>query len=192
VEDWNKVKRIFKYLNGTMNYGILFRSSGPRRIEAFSDADYARDVDTRHRSMSSAICRYAGGAITWLSQKQKCVALSTTEAGIIAANEAAKDVIWLKRLFGDLTELEDWSVITSMQWDLERIPEFHKRSKHIDTRYLCFRERVINVTWLWSTLQVTVRSLMCWRSRFLDQGFRSWQNWWELWKLRVRASVEDS
>ena len=29
VEDWNKVKRIFKYLNGTMNYGILFRSSGP-------------------------------------------------------------------------------------------------------------------------------------------------------------------
>ena len=110
VEDWNKVKRILKYLKGTVNFGILFRSDGVKNIEAFSDADYAQDVETR-RSTSGAICKFAGGAVTWLSQKQRCIALSTTEAEIIAANEAAKDVIWLKRLFGDLTDLNDLPVL---------------------------------------------------------------------------------
>jgi len=92
MEDWNKVKRILKYLKGTADHGILFRNDGPKRIEAFSDADYAQDVETR-RSTSGAVCKFAGGAVTWLSQKQKCIALSTTAAEIIAANEAAKDAV---------------------------------------------------------------------------------------------------
>ena len=146
VEDWNKVKRILKYLKGTANSGILFQNQGPRRIEAFSDADYAQDVETR-RSTSGAVCKFAGGAVTWLSQKQKCIALSTTEAEIIAANEAAKDVIWLKRLFSDLTDLVDLPVLRCDNIGAVKLgknPEFHKRSKHIDTRYLWIRERYIS------------------------------------------------
>ena len=146
VEDWNKVKRILKYLKGTVNHGILFRSNGPRKLEAFSDADYAQDVETR-RSTSGAICKFADGAVTWLSQKQKCIALSTTEAEIIAANEAGKDVIWLKRLFGDLTDLDDQPILRCDNIGAVRLgknPEFHKRSKHIDTRYLWIRERYIS------------------------------------------------
>ena len=86
IEDWHKVKRILRYLNATADVGILCRHDGPRSIESFSDANYAQDVDTR-RSTSGAVTEFAGGAITWLSQKQKCVALSTTGAEIIAANE---------------------------------------------------------------------------------------------------------
>jgi len=40
----SKVKRILKYLKGTVNKGILYRSNDPRKIIAFSDADYSQDV----------------------------------------------------------------------------------------------------------------------------------------------------
>ena len=43
---WNAVKRIFSYLKGTANYGILY-SSGGEDLEGFSDADYARDKEGR-------------------------------------------------------------------------------------------------------------------------------------------------
>jgi len=121
-----------------MKLGILYRSDGPRNLESFSDADYAQDVESRCSTFGT-VCKFAGGAITWLSQKQKCVARSTTEAEIIAANEAAKDVIWLKRLFSDLTTSNDVPVLKCDNIGAIRLAknlEFHKRSKHIQTRYL--------------------------------------------------------
>ena len=146
VEDWNKVKRILKYLNGTVELGIQYNRTGKKTIEAFSDADYAQDVETR-RSTSGTVCKFADGAITWLSQKQKCVALSTTEAEIIAANEAAKDVIWLRKLYHDLIEYSDIPVLkcdNTGAVKLTKNPEFHKRTKHIDTRYFWIREKQID------------------------------------------------
>jgi len=71
----------------------------------------------------------------------------TTEAEIVAANEAAKDAVWLKRLFSELTNLNDVPVLKCDNIGavkLAKNPEFHKRSKHIDTRYLWIRERYIN------------------------------------------------
>lgn len=42
------------------------------------------------------------GSIAWCSQRQKCVALSTTESEYIAASEAVKELVWIKRLLSDL------------------------------------------------------------------------------------------
>ena len=57
------------------------------------------------KSTSGLICKFGGGAITWKSKLLQCVALSTTEAEFVAASEAAREVIWLARLFDDLTVL---------------------------------------------------------------------------------------
>jgi len=46
-----------------------------------------------------------GGPISWLSQRQKSVALSTTEAEFMAASEAAKQIIWLTRLLSEITSM---------------------------------------------------------------------------------------
>jgi hypothetical protein len=146
IEDWNKVKRIMRYLCGTATLGIMYHHDGPKKIEAYSDADYAQDVQSR-RSTTGTVCKFAGGAITWLSQKQKCVALSTTEAELIAVNEAGKEVVWLKRLFQELTNYSDVPVLkcdNSGAVKLTRNPEFHKRTKHIDTRYFWVREKQIS------------------------------------------------
>jgi peptidase E len=47
---------------------------------------------------------YAGAVISWLSQRRASVALSTTEAEMAAASEAAREVVWLKRLLKDIVD----------------------------------------------------------------------------------------
>ncbi|CAL1687619.1 unnamed protein product [Lasius platythorax] len=150
--DWQAVKRIFKYLRGTLSTKLLYRTNyKPGMLKAFSDADYAGDIQTR-RSTSGIVCKYFGGAISWMSQKQRSVALSTTEAEFIAANEGTKEVIWLKRLLQEITVLNEVPTLmidNASAIKLVKNPEFHKRSKHVEVRYYFVREKyhegVINV-----------------------------------------------
>lgn len=146
IEDVTRVKRVFRYLSGTIEYGITYRHDAEKRIiECFSDADFGGCLKTG-RSTSGVVVKHAGGAISWLSQRQAMVATSTTEAEIVAANEAAKEVIWLKRLFKDFFELKDIPVIqvdNTAAIRLSQNPEFHRRTKHIAIKHFFIREKVI-------------------------------------------------
>lgn len=64
----NLVKRIFKYIKGTINFGIRFKSNAALNLECFSDADYAGDVDTR-KSTSGFVFMFGTGAISWGSNR---------------------------------------------------------------------------------------------------------------------------
>lgn len=143
--DWLKVKRIMRYLKGTMSYGLRYRADYlPGVLESYSDADHGGDCTTG-RSTTGVVCRYAGAAISWLSQRQASVALSTTEAELVAASEGAREAVWLKRILKDLTTLE---CVPTLYVDNEaavRIshnPELHKRTKHIRIRHFYVRELV--------------------------------------------------
>ncbi|GFV74328.1 retrovirus-related Pol polyprotein from transposon TNT 1-94 [Trichonephila clavipes] len=115
-------------------------------LESYSDSDYARDPLIR-RSTSEMVFKYNGSAIAWRSQRQSCIALSTTEAEFIAAYQAAKEAIWLNNL---LKELGCVTSIPSLQIDNQRTirlvknPEFHNRTKHIDICYKFIREQYEN------------------------------------------------
>jgi len=61
----------------------------------------AGDMDSS-KSISEFLFTYAGGAISWKSRLQKCIALSTTKAKFIAATEASKELVWLKIMFEEL------------------------------------------------------------------------------------------
>ncbi|XP_046142162.1 secreted RxLR effector protein 161-like [Osmia bicornis bicornis] len=65
---WRAVKRIFAYLQGTIDYGIKYESGGSEAmLIGFSDADYAGDIETRRSTTGYVFC-LAGGAVTWSSQ----------------------------------------------------------------------------------------------------------------------------
>lgn len=139
----NAVKRILKYIKGTIDYGIVFRSDGIEGLAAYSDADYAGDGETR-RSTSGVILMFNGGPVSWESTRQKSVALSTTESEYMAATVAVKELIWLKRLIESLVELKEKPELNMDNQSAIRLvknPEFHKRTKHIDVRYHFIRER---------------------------------------------------
>ena len=97
-EHWTTVKRVFRYLHGTSDYGLCYQGIlGLERmldIHGFVDADWARDLDQR-RSTSGYVFSLFGGAVSWMSKRQSVVALSTTEAEYIAATHASMEAVWL-------------------------------------------------------------------------------------------------
>lgn len=124
--------RIFAYLKGTIDYGIEYRSGGSEpELLGFSDADYASDIETR-RSTTGYIFHLSNGPITWSSQRQKMVTLSTTEAEYVAAAAAAKEAKWLRKLLRDLRCLNEKETVLYIDNQsairLVKNPEFHKQN----------------------------------------------------------------
>ncbi|PHT71831.1 hypothetical protein T459_22616 [Capsicum annuum] len=102
----------------------------------------AGDVDTG-KSTSGYLVTFAGGVVSWQSRLQKCVALSTTEAELIAAVEACKELLWMKRFLGELGYAQERYVLhchSQSVIHLGKNSTFHGRSKHIDVRYHWIRD----------------------------------------------------
>jgi transposase InsO family protein len=147
LEDWIKVKRIFRYLRGTSQLGITYLPNQKlNMLKVFSDADYAGCTETC-LSTTGVVCMYAGGAVTWFSKKQKTVSVSTAQSELVAASEAARELVWLKRLFSDLVgvkkELPIVYVDNECALKVAQNPEFHKRMKHIAVQHFYIREQIV-------------------------------------------------
>ena len=97
-EHWTVVKRVFKYLRGTSDYGLCYQGrpglESVLEIRGFVDADWVGDLDQR-RSTSGYVFSLFGGAVSWMSKRQSVVVLSTTEAEYIASTHARKESVWL-------------------------------------------------------------------------------------------------
>jgi hypothetical protein len=77
------VKRIFRYLKGTKEFGLWYPKGKDLSLIAYTDADWAGCIDDRR--ISSGETFYLGEClVSWLSKKQSSVFLSTTEAEYIA------------------------------------------------------------------------------------------------------------
>ena len=99
-------KWIFHYLKGTVDLSLRYHATG-EKLYGYSDADWASDADDRY-STSGNVLLMAGGAISWLSQKQTTVALSTAEAEYMALGSATQETIWLRHLLSDLQVNTDY------------------------------------------------------------------------------------
>ncbi|CAH9113366.1 unnamed protein product [Cuscuta europaea] len=97
---WEAVKWILRYLRGTSKLGITFGNEKPILV-GYTDSDMAGNKDTM-KSTSGYLMTFAGGAVSWQSRLQKCVVLSTTEAEYVAATEACKELLWLKRFMQEI------------------------------------------------------------------------------------------
>lgn len=145
---WQAIKRILAYLNGTIDYGIMYQSGGSKsNLRGYSDADFAGDVETR-RSTTGFVFFLSNGPITWSSARQKLITLSTTESEYVAASAATKEAIWLRKLIKSLEfSCEEPTVLFVDNLNAIRLvknAEFHKRTKHIDIRYHYIREKAKN------------------------------------------------
>lgn len=139
-EHWKAVKRILRYLKGTMDYKIVYSKSAPAsevKVCGFSDADYAGCVETR-KSTSGYVFVCASSPITWASQRQSVVAQSTTEAEYIALAFGTKEALWIKYFLDELG-LAQKSIVINVDNQsaikLAKNSEFHKKTKHIDVRF---------------------------------------------------------
>jgi hypothetical protein len=138
------VKRIFRYLKGTISLSLHYKTT-EEMMFGYSDADWANDLDDR-RSTSGNVFIMSGGAVSWLSQKQTTVALSTAEAEYMALGLAVQEAIWLRRLLRDLNvaTTEPTRIHEDNQGAIAmtKNPVGHKRNKHIDIKHHVVQEAV--------------------------------------------------
>ena len=141
------LKRVLRYIAGTLSHGLTYSAGGiqPLRLQAYSDADWAGDASDA-RSTSGVLFMLANAAVQWVSQKQSNVACSSSEAEYIAASEAARENYHLRVLLADIGAAQPESTLlhidnqTAMRMALEE--GNRGRRKHINVRHHYLREQV--------------------------------------------------
>jgi hypothetical protein len=130
-------KRIIKYMGATLNHGLHFPSKRGGQLIGYSDSDWAGDED--RKSISGYVMLFNGAPISWKSQKQSTVALSSCEAEFIALAAAVAEILFLRQLltatgFGcnDPTTLyvDNMGAIDMAKNGIAR-----GRCKHVDIKY---------------------------------------------------------
>ena len=138
------VKRIIRYVQGTLTYGLKYVSS-PTDLVAYSDADWGGDPATR-RSTTGFVVFLGSNVISWQSKKQPTVSRSSTEAEYRVLANTAAELFWIRQVLcalhvdlphPPLIHCDNLSAIA-----LSSNAVFHSRIKHLDTDYHFVRERV--------------------------------------------------
>ncbi|GJR27081.1 zinc finger, CCHC-type containing protein [Tanacetum coccineum] len=141
------VKQVIRYIKGTKEHGIIYKKEGGCKITGYSDSSYGINTD-QGKGTTGIVFYFGESPITWCTQKQPTVALSSCESEFMAATGAACQALWLKRLLSELTGWEEKRITLKVDnisaIALVRNPVFHGRSKHIDIRYHFIRECVEN------------------------------------------------
>ncbi|CAL9010688.1 unnamed protein product, partial [Prunus brigantina] len=136
-------RRVLRYVQGTLSYGIEYVRNQSTTLVGFCDADWAGSEDDS-RSTSGYAFSFGSGAFSWASVKQNTVALSTAEAEYVSASEATAQTIWLRFVLDDFGEMQ--SEATPLFCDnmsaisMAKNPVFHQRTRHINRRYHFIRE----------------------------------------------------
>jgi hypothetical protein len=95
------VKRIFRYLKGTKEFGLWYPKGKDLSLIAYTYADWAGCIDDR-RSTSGAKFYLGECLVSWLRKKQSSISLSTAEAEYIAATTCCTQVLWMKQTLTDI------------------------------------------------------------------------------------------
>jgi hypothetical protein len=97
----------------------------------------AGDKDSR-RSTTRYVFTVGGTTISWISNLQKVIALSTTKAEYVVATKASKEMIWLERFMEELGKKHENSRLycdSESVIHLEKNSTFHSNTKYIQLRY---------------------------------------------------------
>eukprot|EP00873_Tetraselmis_striata_P013542 jgi/Tetstr1/433806/TSEL_022993.t1 len=145
---WQAAKRVLRYLKGTKTLGLTF--SGGKAdglLHGYCDADWAGDVVSR-RSTTGFVFMLCGAAVSWKSQLQATVALSTAEAEYMALCAAVCEALFLRELLRELCCAQSEATVIFEDNQsciaLTRNPMTHGRSKHIAIKYHFTREKVLS------------------------------------------------
>ncbi|WVZ71521.1 LOW QUALITY PROTEIN: hypothetical protein U9M48_020097 [Paspalum notatum var. saurae] len=139
---WIAVKNILKYLRRTKDAFLVFGGEEELVVKGYTDAGFQTDKDDNRKQDLYCL---NGGAVSWKSSKQDTVADSATEAEYIAASEAAKEAVWIRKFVSELGVVPSASSPLDLYCDNSgaiaqaKEPKSHQKSKHILRRYHVIR-----------------------------------------------------
>jgi hypothetical protein len=139
------IKRILRYVKGTLSHGLQLHSSSLASMVTYTDADWAGCPVTRH-SMSG-FCVYLGdNLVSWSSKRQHTVSRSSAEAEYRAVANAVAEATWICQLFHELHRPSPPATVVfcdnvSIVY-MSMNPVQHQRTKHIEIDLHFIRDRV--------------------------------------------------
>nr|KYP75334.1 Copia protein [Cajanus cajan] len=146
-QHWSVVKRILRYLKGTMFLGLHLQpapSNSPLSIRAYCDADWASDPDDRISTSGASI--FVGPNVNcWWSKKQTVVARSSAEAEYRSLALATAEALWIQTLLSELHVSHHTPVVYCDNMStvaLAHNPVLHARTKHMELDLFFVREKV--------------------------------------------------
>jgi len=138
---WKGLKRILRYLKGTLDFGLCYKGTEVCPIKCFVDADYANGPD--RKSITGFLIEVFGDNVSWVTRKQSTISLSTTEAEFIALAMSVSVLLWFKQLLLDLG-IDTKARIPIMEDNQSCIKYLEnwtqKRMKHVDVKHKYVRE----------------------------------------------------
>nr|GEW94860.1 hypothetical protein [Tanacetum cinerariifolium] len=138
------VKRIFRYLKGTINLGLWYPKDSGFDLTAYSDADHA--VCHLDRKGTSGSVQFLGEKLVcWSSKKQNYVSISTAESEYVAVSSCCAQVLWMRTQLTDYGFFYDKVPIycdSKSAIPISCNPVQHTRTKHIDVRYHFIKDHV--------------------------------------------------
>eukprot|EP00253_Pinus_taeda_P029446 PITA_29446 len=140
------VKRIFKCLQGTHNFGLWYPRDTYLTLHAYIDADWVGSVDDRKITSGGAF--YMGSRfVSWLSKKQCSTALSTAEAEYVVAAFGYTQLLWMMQTLQDI-QIKCTPPISILcdntsSISISKNPVMHSKTKHIPIKYHFLQEQVL-------------------------------------------------
>lgn len=144
IDNWIKAKHVLRYVRFAQHHDIQYNSAD-KILSMSSDSDFSQFPATR-RSITVYVATMGGGAVSWFLQRQKVVALSTTEAEYMACADAARHICWARSFLFDILHQDTNPTIFHID-NTSAIANatnegIKSRSKHIDRRHHFVREMV--------------------------------------------------
>ncbi|KAM1672509.1 hypothetical protein ACFXTN_037395 [Malus domestica] len=96
-------KRVLRYIQGTLDYGIEYEKGKESILIGCCDSDWSGD-ETDIKNTFGCAFSFGSGAFSWASVKQHSVALSTTKVEYMSATEATTQAVWLRFILQDFGE----------------------------------------------------------------------------------------
>jgi hypothetical protein len=143
---WQAAIKILKYLKTTKSMSLTFDGNKGKVVKAYADASWASDQDTG-RSVTGYVITINESSVSWKSQRQSTVAMSSTEAEYMALFAVVQEVIWIKRLLNEISSdyLKQGIIVyqdNKSAISLASNPTQHSRTKHINTKFHFVRDQV--------------------------------------------------
>jgi hypothetical protein len=143
--DWIKMIRLLKYLNCTKNDKLSISIDNVRIVKWYVDAAYA--VHSDYKSHTGATMTFGKGAIQTISRKQKLNTRSSTEAELVAADDAAVMILWTRQFLEEQGYGVERNVLyqdnkSTILLENNGRRSSSKRTRHLNVRYFFLTDQI--------------------------------------------------
>ena len=144
LQDWDKLKRVLRFLNGTLDEVLVLASQNILKMDVFVDASYGVHDDMKGHT--GGCVTFGRGAVMSKSTKQKLNTKSSTETEIVGCSDYMTQPLWGKKFIEaqgyklDCDAHQDNK--SAMQMEINGRKSCGPKSRHIDIRYFWFHDRI--------------------------------------------------